>query len=380
MKGELSSGESSPVLRPNVPMKKILVVDDDEGMRGVAAAALYGLDYEVIQAQDGTEGLEMAKHHLPDLILCDVSMPKMDGYQFLAALKQIPEISRIPFIFLTGKSLKEEVRNGMRLGADDYLTKPFTVDELVAAVKTRLSKSEAWHKYVDDKLEQLRASIGLSMPHEIRTPLTGILGFSEILKADDELSRVEVVELGEMIHRSASRLHHLLENMLLNTELDSIESDHTRLNALRQHTTPSLRLVIQDVARDKAAKANRPDDLRFELQDTKIRISEQYLRKLIEELIDNALKFSQEGSSITISNTIEEHQVKIAISDSGRGMSLEEVNNIGAYLQFDRKRHEQQGSGLGLAISKKLVKLHGGSFSIGSDQGKGSTFWFTLPK
>ncbi len=123
-------------------MKRILIIEDEPEMRRNIATLLRLTDYQPLAAQNGREGVEVARRERPDLILCDVMMPELDGFGVLRALQEEPELARIPFIFLTAKGEKEDLRSGMNLGADDYLTKPVANSDLVRAIETRLQRAE----------------------------------------------------------------------------------------------------------------------------------------------------------------------------------------------------------------------------------------------
>src|SRR5215831_3841679 len=162
-------------------MTKVLVIDDSADVSELIGETLKVNGYNVFVAEDGLEGVHLAQQYLPDLILCDVNMPQLDGYATLTALRQNSSTATIPFIFLTGIADKMNIRQGMELGADDYLTKPFTIAELIATVKARLEKQAAIKRQAERKLEELRGNISLALPHELLTPLTGILGLSSLL-------------------------------------------------------------------------------------------------------------------------------------------------------------------------------------------------------
>src|SRR5437867_718383 len=135
-------------------MKRILVIDDDSAVMAMTTRALRAHGFHTLTADNGVAGLEMAKQNLPDMIICDIQMPQLNGYETLAALRLDPATAAIPFIFLTGMTERKQVRQGMGLGADDYLTKPFTVQELIGAVKTRLEKLVAVQLRSEKKLEE----------------------------------------------------------------------------------------------------------------------------------------------------------------------------------------------------------------------------------
>jgi len=363
-------------------MKKILVIEDDPDVRDIILDVLEAEGYWPMGAQQGHEGVELAIAHLPDLIICDVMMPELDGYGVLKELQRQPHTSTIPFIFLTAKSTKFDQRQGMELGADDYITKPFMRTELLSAITTRLKKQEIQTEKAEIKLDELRHSISLSLPHELRTPLNGILVSSELLQHDFEsLEHQEVVELLESIHISAKRLHRLIINFLLYADLQLIKSNPERLSSLRQKAIEYASMVIEELSISVAQKQSpsRLDDLRLNLKDAHLRMDRKSLIKLLEELLDNAFKFSERGTEITVVSTIEGEFYHLTIGDRGRGMSAEQIANLGAYQQFDRKIHEQQGSGLGLSIVKELVNIYDGKFRIESSLNQGTTIHLFLP-
>lgn len=194
----------------HVPPHKIIVIDDEDDYRAMITKTLKMMGYDTIEAANGLEGLAAVKMHHPDLVLCDINMPKMDGHTLLRKLKEDPDYASIPFIFLTGNTTKSDMRKGMQLGADDYLTKPFTSEELVTAIETRLIRKKSLQKYYESQFDDIKTSIVKSLPHEFRTPLNGILGFAQYLKVESDLPAEEVKEIGALIYKSGQRLHHLL--------------------------------------------------------------------------------------------------------------------------------------------------------------------------
>src|SRR5262245_55305187 len=216
-------------------MKKILIIDDEEWLREMMQLALRQKGFEVAEAENGEKGIELARKDLPDLILCDVNMEKVDGYLALSSLRNEPATASIPFILMTGLADNAGMRHGMELGADDYLPKPFTIDALYAAVEARLKKVQAVRQEAEKKLADLRDNISLMLPHELRTPLNGILAYGEILAADAaSLPTHEVAEMGQVIRDSGKRLERLIENFLIYAQLQVLETDPQKLSALRK--------------------------------------------------------------------------------------------------------------------------------------------------
>jgi len=362
-------------------MKKILVIDDEEWLREMVHLALSQKSYDVVEAGNGALGIEVARKELPDLILCDVNMEKVDGYSTLSSLRNEPATASIPFILMTGLADNAGMRHGMELGADDYLPKPFTIDALYAAVEARLRKVQTVREHAEQKLADLRDNISLMLPHELRTPLNGILAYGEMLASDAAtLPASEVAEMGQVIHDSGKRLERLIENFLIYAQIELLGTDAQKTGALRKKQTTNARALIENHAREQARLAHRPQDLVLELEEVVVPMSEDYLAKIVDELAQNAFKFSQVDTPVRVSFSNSSNVVTLAITDRGRGFSTEHITKVGAYMQFDRKMQEQQGLGLGLSIAKRLTELHGGTLAIQSQRGGATTVTMKLPK
>lgn len=362
-------------------MKKILIIDDEAWLREMVNMALAQKGFDVIEAENGEVGVEAARKSLPDLILCDVNMEKMDGYRTLSSLREEPATAAIPFILMTGLADNAGMRHGMELGADDYLPKPFTIEALYAAVEARLRKVHTVRQEAERKLADLRDNISLMLPHELRTPLNGILAYGEILGHESStLSPNEVAEMGQVIHQSGKRLERLIENFLIYAQIELLGADPQKVSALRKKVTPSAASLVDKQARAQAQAANRAADLNLELNELPVAISEDYLARIVDELVQNAFKFSQGGTRVSVVLSENAGSVVLEVTDRGRGFSTEHITKVGAYMQFERKLHEQQGLGLGLTIAKRLTELHGGTLDINSERGTSTTVTVRLPK
>ena len=361
-------------------MKKILVIDDEEWLREMVQLALRQRGYEVIEAENGSVGIEKAREELPDLVLCDVNMEKVDGYLTLSSLRGEAATAAIPFILMTGLADNAGMRHGMELGADDYLPKPFTLDALYAAVEARLKKAQTVREEAERKLASLRDSISMALPHELRTPLNGILAYGEILTSDSSSLRPEEIsEMGQVIYQSGRRLERLIENFLIYAQIELLSADPQKMYSLRGQPSENPAAVIEEHSRRQAADFNRVEDLKLDISNTSFPMSDEYLSKVVDELVQNAFKFSDSGKAVTVKLGSSSDATLLTIGDHGRGISAEHIAKVGAYMQFDRKMHEQQGLGLGLTISKRLTELHGGTLSIQSEKGVGTKITVRLP-
>jgi two-component system, sensor histidine kinase and response regulator len=363
-------------------MTTILVIDDTDALREEIVEVLECEGFEVLSASNGNQGIQLAQEKLPDLIVCDVIMPFLDGYGTLAALRQNQSTEAIPFIFLTAKTTKDDIRHGMTLGADDYLTKPFTTKELLTAIATRLQKQATINKKVEIELDTLRKSISQSLPHELRTPLNGILGFSELLVdflgGEDQ---VQLKAMAENIHLSAKQLLRTIQNYLLYAELE-ISASTPAQPILLDTQKFAYNDMLSELLTQKAQQNDRAPDLHLDFRDSvTVSIPANHLYKIAEEIIDNSFRYSRTGTPIHVSSNISEQDKTFTIqfTDCGRGMTLEQINSIGAYMQFARRLHEQQGAGLGLTIARRLAELYGGTIKIDSIFGKQTTVKLVLP-
>ena len=356
-------------------MKKILIIEDSIELRNEVTDWFIFEGFEPYVAGNGKEGVQLAIKNLPELILCDIMMPEMDGKAVFEILRNNPSTRLIPFVFMTALADRKYIRSGMEMGADDYLTKPFTREEMMATVQTRLMKSEQIRGTTAEALDELRNNLISNLPHELNTPLNGILGFGQMMKEYPETFDIrEIRETGNQIHTNAKRLFRLIHNYLLFARL---ELKPTKEPGRSELTNPEE--VCEWVGKKVAAGYHRENDLSVNAGRITITITEPEFAKIVEELTDNAFKFSRSGTKVSITGSFVNGGYQFTISDYGCGMSAENIKKIGAYMQFDRKMQEQQGSGLGLIISKRIVELFKGTLEVSSVEGQGTTVTVIVP-
>ncbi|MDB6065523.1 MAG: hybrid sensor histidine kinase/response regulator [Pedosphaera sp.] len=195
-------------------MQKVLVVDDEDAVRSVIVKTLTHFGFATSEARDGMAATRMAQADPPNLIICDVRMPGMDGYQTLAAIRDMPAIANTPFIFLTAAMDKREIRRGMVSGADDYLTKPFTMEELLEAVTTRLARQVELKCEIYKQAEKLRADVVHLFSKELTAPLEGILGLtSSMMQEYSVIPPERVFVTARQIKESILRLNQLTQSL-----------------------------------------------------------------------------------------------------------------------------------------------------------------------
>ena len=343
--------------------KKILLIDDVEENIIVLKERLEKEGYEIISATDGKTGIALANQEIPDLIICDIMMPLLNGYEVMSIMHESTRTNTIPFIFLTAKADPKDFREGMQLGADDYITKPFDSKQLIKAVETRLARKEIF----EARTEELKQSISYALPHELQTPLAAIMGFTRLLIEDyNQIERRKILEIAEDIQISAKRLNKLIQKVLFSSKLDFLFNDPERLREVTNHRIVNPAKIITETAIKTSQDYGREGDLEFEVDNAKLQFSEPYLKSVISELIDNAMKYSTKGTKVKVTGVQNETEYSLYIIDNGRGMTDKQIDMLGEFIQFDRKNYEQSGAGLGLSIVKKLTKLYGGEVHIES--------------
>ena len=350
-------------------MKTILLIDDEENIRSVFGLALRHQGYRVIEAESGDIGIELARKHLPDLILTDISMPGSNGQDVLQKIRQDPELSTKQVVLMTGQTHLVTPRKGMEAGADDFLVKPVSMEALLNCVEARMKRAQVHWRVEDRMLVKLQTSLHSTLPHEFFTPLGGIIGLIEILSGGiTTFSPEEIKEMLDDLHQSALRLHRSLRNYLLILDLQS-GSPGTAVTKTERLLPQDLKTSLKAGVNEALRRNARREDVVFEVEEGAVMAAACDITLLAEELVDNACKFSARGSEIKVCFA---GDGVLTVSDLGRGMSPGEIEQIGAFQQFDRKKHEQQGLGLGLVLVQKLVAKCGAKLTIESEVAKGT--------
>lgn len=351
--------------------QNVLIIDDDETLRFSLALALEDAGYRVQTSAACAEGLRLAQESRPGLVLCDVHLPEGDGRSVLKTLREDPELASCQFVLMTGDVTGAPLRAGMDLGADDYLAKPFTMDELLRCVHGRFQRA-AVHRQAGERASRwLKESLAQKLPHEIFTPLTGILGFAELLRDDlDNLAPNMARDMVGEIHRSAERLHRTLKNYLAILDLRDEWRDPHPLD--EQTVADAVGAVVRTAAEATAGVHQRVADLTVDCAGVSLPLGANNLASVVTELVDNACKFSPAGSPIAVRVRAKAGETEVAVFDHGSGLTPAQIARIEAFRQFDRSNYTQQGLGLGLTLAQHLVERTNGTLRIESHPGKGT--------
>ena len=361
-------------------MKKILVIEDTLNVRENICEVLESENYEVFAAENGQSGLEMSKNVQPDLVLCDVMMPGMDGYEVLAEMRKELVTSTVPFIFLTAKNTRENQRLGMELGADDYITKPFSVEELLNSVSTRLKRAEEFKVESEKKLTELTKNLGAPITQVIAEPLRAILGFSKMLMTEfNNMEKFEMAEFNGLIYKAGMKLNTIVKKSFLFYQLQSLAFDKDSISKLKGEKTTDIKELTEILIKEASIESKRQDDFIVNLENASLAIPPKFYLDIIREIIENALIFSPKRSIIRIVGGIDGGHYNLTIRDEGMGMTADQISRIGAFQKFNVDLNENTGVGLGLINTRSILNLFDGNMLIKSNLGIETTVRITLP-
>jgi two-component system sensor histidine kinase/response regulator len=362
-------------------MKEIvLLLDDDITLLESLVDFLTLSDFEVMVGHSGVEGLEKLKKNQPDIIICDIMMPQMDGYEFFTQVRQNQKWVSIPFIFLSAKGEIKDILAGYTLGADHYITKPFDPDELLVMVKAHLERTKEIRIFLNRQIKHESAREAKVLNSELQGPLELVNTYLKTYQRElDRLEPDRAKQLSGLMTGTLNTMVRLLEDLMLITYIDS-GAVQVEIHSLYQ----PLDLVeeLQEVLAQAKETASKKEIslVTFFPASLEIHGHAHFIRDIFYRLLENALKFSQPGGNIWLEAKILSENVVVTIRDEGMGISEEQKKELFSRLQDpDRIKIEKQGGGLGLAIAARLARLHGGEIQVESKLGKGSTFTVILP-
>jgi two-component system sensor histidine kinase/response regulator len=368
-------------------METILVIEDDEQIRTEVMEWLQFEGYEVVGAANGLQGLERAAQHRPDLILCDIIMPEMDGHRVLLEVRSDPDLNRIPFIYLTARADRESMRNGMNLGADDYITKPFTLDEVMGAINSRFERQAASANkmqkeldYMEAELDEMReknlltSQLTAMYSHDFRTPLAAILSSIELMRTyEDRLSPERRRTHLDRMAGSVNQLLQMLDDMLLSLQIDS--------GYLKYDPQPlDVTGLIETVVEELALANNETHNVRFSSAIKRhLQTDPILLRRIATNLLSNAMKYSPSGSEIDVTLVEDEGGIELVVQDQGLGIPENEIPHLFEPFRRISSTKSIKGTGLGLFIVRQATEACGGSIEVESTIGEGTRFIVRFP-
>lgn len=366
-------------------MIKVMIVEDTKPLLEGIAFELEMRGFHVTTASDGAIALELLENMnnsaLPDVIVSDIAMPHVNGYQLFEQVQAHEEWQSIPFIFLTALASDRDIQIGKKLGADDYLVKPFKTEELVIAIENKQRRFAQLKMNTERKMDAVRGQLMSMISHELRTPLTAIYGGAELLADDFAIDENAVSKQAlKLIRSGARRLNRLVNEVLWLVQFNSGHLQQTLTLMAQPH---NLDEVIR-LAQETLSQEMPIDRLRFYTDDAldhlKIKGLREVLVMTLVESFHNALRFSPADSLVEVTIRVSEDKVFIEITDSGIGIAPEDMEKVWLpFSQSNRQIQEQQGIGLGLTLVQEGVRLHNGEATLFSEPNAGTMLVLQFP-
>ena len=361
---------------------KILIVDDVISNVLLLKILLTNEKFQVCTANNGRACIEMTKKEHPDLILLDVMMPDINGFDTAVILKKDPETKDIPIIFLTALNSPQDLVHGFQVGANDFLTKPFNKEELVMRVTQQISLVAA-KRIIEKQNAELKATLSNRdkmysvIAHDLRSPMASIRMVLNLIVQSTSAEKVgpELYMLLDQANRESEEVHDLLDNLLKWTK-----SQTGRLNVVLQELdlndiVPGVVEIFDVIAQTK--------HITLELKKTdealKVHADNDMLKTVLRNFMSNAVKFSPENSTIQIVMAKEGDFARVSVKDQGVGIAADRLGSIFHKGETTYGTGGEEGSGLGLQLCQDFARKNGGDCYVESVEGQGSTFSFTIP-
>lgn len=368
----------------------VLIVDDVPENIQVISSILYQKDLNILIAQRGREALRIASRRPPDLILLDIIMPGMNGFEVCERLKNTPETKEIPIIFLTAKTQPEDIVRGFEIGAVDYVTKPFNPSELLSRVFTHLELKKS-RDIITEQNEQLaiqniklrelnatRDKFFSIIAHDLKNPFSTLIFLSELLANEmKNYSFDEIEKYAQMVYQASKQGFNLLENLL------EWSRSQTGVMTFHPENVSLRRIIAQNTGALESRAKNKQITIQFEIpEDTFVFADVEMTATIIRNLVSNALKFTERGGAVNICAKDTRNSIEITVSDTGVGIKEEDIPKL---FRIDIHHStsgtaRERGTGLGLILCKEFVEKHDGKIWVDSEVGKGTRFTFTLRK
>ena len=376
---------------PSANLGYIMIVDDDEFVRSILRMELERDGFDIEEAADGLDACEKCRLRVPDLIIADVVMPRMDGFALCRELRADPRYQYIPILQATGLEDLPSIEKAYESGATDFICKPLNGNILKHRVRYMLRSSRAFdelrrnHHLVlaardaADAANRAKSEFLANMSHELRTPLNAIIGFSTIMTSETrEPLPQKHCEYARIIRQSGDHLLHIINDIL---DLAKVESNTLKLREEFVELASILDLV-KAVAQGQAHNAGLVFEFEMKSTASRVRADPVRLKQILLNLLSNAVKFTPKQGSVRLSvGNGPNGELEFRVSDTGIGIAEDKIAlAMAPFGQIDsRLARRYEGTGLGLPLTKRLVEMHGGTFILESKLGRGTTVTVRLP-
>ncbi|HCD53024.1 MAG TPA: hypothetical protein DEQ34_11285 [Balneolaceae bacterium] len=370
----------------------ILIVDDTEANIRLLSHVLRGEGFQPIVAFNGSDAIDLIESREPDLVLLDIMMPDMTGIEVCTEIKQKDKLKDIPIIFLSALSETSDKVEGFRAGGVDYITKPFQKDEVLARIRTHLFLSklqkERKQRIIDLRkreadlrdLNKKKDDLVRMVSHDIKNPLTGIVGLANMLKQDMDFSEEEKAEMLQVMESSGRKLLEMVEKVL-----DAEDSS-------KKMDEPDLLVTDLRELADKVKSVNNPKailkkiglSIDLSLKHNRVLLDEVKMEIALNNLVSNALKFTQTNGTVSLSITNSDDLIQFRITDTGIGIPEHMIDKLFTEHDSDSNYSSKGtdgeiGTGLGLDVVQNIVRIHKGKVWVESIENEGSTFYIEMP-
>lgn len=362
--------------------KEMILVVDDQMTNLKILSSILSKEYSLGIANSGENAMKYLASNTPDLILLDIMMPEMDGYEVCQKIKQNEDYQDIPIIFLTAKTDIDDVVKGFEYGAVDYITKPFNISELKVRVRNHLNLQAARNELKEanqklKKINQEKDRFFSIIAHDLRSPLSGFAGLSELLVQQIRANNLDMIEKYASAMQQSSKI-----TMELLMNLMTWSRAQTGTLEYKPETLSVPGIVNENVAFLQNAADEKSITLTTQITDDfTFMADKEMMGVVLRNSISNAIKFTNNGGSVTISAAKNEQEVSFSVVDDGIGMNEEMVNSL---FRIDTKvrrigTNKEPSTGLGLLLCKEFVDMHGGKIRVESEEGKGTKITVIIP-
>jgi len=359
----------------------ILVVDDEAKNRKIVKDLLEVNGYRVLEATNGKEALALVSEKNLDVILLDIMMPGIDGFEVCRRLKSNPETAHIPVIMITALTDRDDRIRGIKEGANDFISKPIDTKDVVLRVRNAVYSKHLYDevKKAYDRLkelESLRDSLVHMIVHDMRQPITALSGYLQLLRMHDDSFKDETDK--EMVDEAYGIAKILIEMISSLLDVNKLEEGKMILNKAEYDLFELAEEAVESVG---VLKGNRTIHVTPADKRVTCRVDKNLISRVFSNLLGNAIKFTSDTGIIKISIVEEGNFIRVTVKDNGPGIPKEYHEKIfDKFGQIEtRKEGRKYSTGLGLTFCRLAVEAHGGNIGVESEPGKGSSFWFTLP-
>ena len=355
----------------------LLIVDDAPANLELLAGLLRRAGFRVRPVPSGELALQAARHELPDLILLDINMPGMNGYEVCVRLKADSALQAVPVIFLSALDDVLDKVKAFSVGGVDYVSKPFQFEEVEARVRTHLALRRQECQLQESlaqlkELETQRDGLVHMIVHDLRSPLSSILMFLDLLRDGAPMEPSQMAVLVRATGESATQMKALITQIL---DVSRLEAGQMPLKLEPHDLTQTLRTTLESLT---ALAGKRQVHLQAP-ETTLFPFDEDLMSRVMANLLSNAIKFTPPTGEVRVAITHQAECVRVTVTDTGAGIAKEHHQKIFEKFGQAESGHKQVGTGLGLTFCRLAVAAHGGKIGLESQPGCGSTFWFTLP-